>query len=82
VTLRILQLTSDWKWTGPAAPMLQLAAAQRAAGHDVALACAPAPPESEPSLRARAGDAGFAPVLELERARGVHPLRDRADTER
>jgi glycosyltransferase involved in cell wall biosynthesis len=74
-----LQLTSDWKWTGPAAPMVQLAAAQRDAGHDVALACAPAPPESEPSLRARAYEAGFAPVLLLERARGVRPLRDRAD---
>src|SRR5258706_4584007 len=62
--------------------MLELAAAQRAAGHEVALACAPAPPESEPSLRARASEAGFAPVLELERARGVHPLRDRADADR
>jgi glycosyltransferase involved in cell wall biosynthesis len=80
--MRILQLTSDWKWTGPAAPMLELAAAQRAAGHDVALACAPAPPESEPSLRARACEADFAPVLELERARGVHPLRDRRDAAR
>jgi glycosyltransferase involved in cell wall biosynthesis len=80
--VNILQLTSDWKWTGPAAPMIQLAAAQRAAGHEVALACAPAPPESEPSLRTRAREAGFAPVLELGRARGVHPLRDRADTQR
>ncbi len=80
--MKILQLTSDWKWTGPAAPMLQLAAAQRAAGHEVALACAPAPPESEPSLRGRAREAGFAPVLELERARGVHPLRDRGDAAR
>jgi glycosyltransferase involved in cell wall biosynthesis len=80
--VRILQLTSDWKWTGPAAPMVQLAAAQRDAGHDVALACAPAPPETEPSLRTRACEAGFAPVLELERSRGVHPLRDRADAAR
>jgi len=80
--LKILQLTSDWKWTGPAAPMLALAAAQRAAGHDVSLACAPAPPDSDPSLHARAREAGFAPVLELERARGVHPLRDRADAAR
>jgi glycosyltransferase involved in cell wall biosynthesis len=77
--LRILQLTSDWKWTGPAAPMVELAAAQRAAGHDVSLVCAPAPPASEPSLRTRATEAGFAPVLELSRARGVHPLRDRGD---
>ncbi|TMA34749.1 MAG: glycosyltransferase family 4 protein [Deltaproteobacteria bacterium] len=80
--MKILQLTSDWKWTGPAAPMLELATAQRAAGHDVVIACAPASPESEPSLIARAREAGFAPVLELERARGVHPLRDRADAAR
>ena len=62
--------------------MLQLAVAQRAAGHEVALACAPAPPESEPSLRVRACEAGFAPVLELERSRGVRPLRDRRDAAR
>jgi glycosyltransferase involved in cell wall biosynthesis len=62
--------------------MVQLAAAQRDAGHDVSLACAPAPPESEPSLRVRACESGFPPVLELARARGVHPWRDRADTER
>jgi len=62
--------------------MVELASAQRAAGHEVALACAPAPPESEPSLRTRACEAGFAPVLELERARGVHPIRDRADAGR
>jgi L-malate glycosyltransferase len=80
--MRILQLTSDWKWTGPAAPMLQLAGAQREAGHEVALACAPAPPESEPSLRTRACEAGFAPALELARSRGVHPWRDRADAAR
>ena len=30
--LRILQLTSDWKWTGPAEPMLELAA-----GHSILL---------------------------------------------
>ncbi len=80
--MKVLQLTSDWKWTGPAAPMVQLAAAQRAAGHDVSLVCAPAPPESEPSLRTRAREAGFTPALELSRARGVRPLRDRADTAR
>jgi len=80
--VKILQLSSDWKWTGPAAPMVQLAAAQRAAGHEVDLVCAPAPPESEPSLRTRATEAGFAPVLELSRSRGVHPWRDRTDAAR
>ncbi|MEM7409001.1 MAG: glycosyltransferase family 4 protein [Myxococcota bacterium] len=78
--MKILQLTSDWKWTGPAAPMVQLAAAQRDAGHEVALVCAPAPPESEPSLRTRAIEAGFPPAVELSRSRGVRLWRDRADT--
>lgn len=62
--------------------MLALAQAQRAAGHDVSLVCAPAPPHSEPSLRGQAVAAGFAPLFELCRARGVHPWRDREDAAR
>jgi glycosyltransferase involved in cell wall biosynthesis len=62
--------------------MLELAAGQRAAGHEVSLVCAPAPPGSGPSLRTRAIEAGFAPRFELERARGVHPWRDRRDAAR
>lgn len=80
--MRILQLSSDWKWTGPAAPMLGLARAQRDAGHDVAVACAPAPPGSGSSLATMAEEAGFPPVLQLDRARGVHPWSDRADAAR
>jgi hypothetical protein len=79
--MRILQLTSDWKWTGPAAPMV--AARRRAArgGSRGRARVRTAPPESEPRC-ARARARRFAPVLELERARGVHPLRDRADAAR
>jgi len=62
--------------------MLELARAQRDAGHDVAVACAPAPPGSEPSLAGRAAEAGFPPALRLDRARGVHPFSDRADAAR
>jgi hypothetical protein len=36
--VKVLQLSSDWKWTGPAAPMLQLLLAQREQGHEVELA--------------------------------------------
>ncbi len=77
--MRILQLSSDWKWTGPAAPMVQLAAAQREAGHEVALACAKAPPETRPALWEKAEEAGVVPTLELSRSRGVRPWRDRDD---
>ncbi len=77
--MKILHLTSDWKWTGPAEPMLRLALAQRDAGEQVFLAC---PAGSAEGLATRARDAGLAPRLELESARGVRLLRDRAEVAR
>lgn len=79
--MRILQLTGDWKWTGPAEPMLRLAEALRARGHDVALAC-PESPGGEPGLAERARAAGFPPALALSRGRGVRPLADARDARR
>jgi glycosyltransferase involved in cell wall biosynthesis len=76
--LKILHVTSDWKWTGPAEPMLRLALAQRTAGHSVALAC-PEPPQAGRCLAGEARAAGLAPVLALARARGLRPLADRRD---
>jgi glycosyltransferase involved in cell wall biosynthesis len=80
--LRVLQLSSDWKWTGPAEPMLQLALALRARGLEVSLACPPPPEGASRSLAAEAEAEGLAPVLDLERARGARGLRDRADAAR
>ncbi len=80
--MRILQISSDWKWTGPAEPMLRLALALREAGHEVALAC-PDPPE--PGLRSLSGEAraaGLAPRLVLRPGRGVRPLADRSEVAR
>jgi glycosyltransferase involved in cell wall biosynthesis len=82
--VKILQLSSDWKWTGPAAPMLHLLAAQRERGDEVELVCAEPPLDSAASL-SLAGVAralGMPPVLTLEPARGVHPLRDARDARR
>jgi glycosyltransferase involved in cell wall biosynthesis len=62
--------------------MVQLAAAQRDAGHEVALVCAKAPPETRPALWEKAEEASLPPALELSRSRGVRPLRDREDTGR
>jgi glycosyltransferase involved in cell wall biosynthesis len=80
--VRILQLTSDWKWTGPAAPMLQLMLALRARGHEVDLVCARAPDGVETSLAREAQRMGAAPVLELAHARGLRWRRDAPDVER
>lgn len=77
--MKILQLSSDWKWTGPAEPMLRLAEAQRAAGHEVALAYPAAPANVNRSLASEAAAAGFASVVPLERRRGASLLADRAD---
>ena len=79
--MRILQVTSDWKWTGPAEPMLRLALALRERGHDVALA-APDPPAGCDGLAPRARAAGLPPALGLEPGRGVRLLRDRRDARR
>lgn len=79
--MRILQTSSDWKWTGPAAPMLELALALRARGHAVELAC-PEAPEGEAGLAARARAAGLPPALALSRGRAARPLRDRDDVRR
>ncbi len=79
--MRILHVSSDWKWTGPAEPMLLLARAQRERGDEVALAC-PEAPDGESGLADRARAAGLVPALVLERARGAHPWRDGRDAAR
>jgi glycosyltransferase involved in cell wall biosynthesis len=77
--VRILHVTSDWKWTGPAAPMLELLLAQRARGCTVELACPEDPTGRPDSLPQKARAAGVEPVLELTRARGAIWWRDTAD---
>lgn len=79
--MRIVHVTSDWKWTGPAEPMLRLALAQQKAGHAVALVC-PEPPSALRSLAGEARAAGIAPAITLSRARGLRPLGDLGDIRR
>lgn len=79
---RVLLLTGDWKWTGPAGPMLELACGLRERGLDVAVAC-PEPPE--PGARGVASEArarGLEPALVLARGRGVRPFADAGDARR
>ena len=80
--MRVLQVTSDWKWTGPAAPMLELLLAQRSRGCTVELACPEPEPGVSSSVADRARAAGISPILTLARARGVSWWRDREDARR
>jgi glycosyltransferase involved in cell wall biosynthesis len=75
--VRILQLTSDWKWTGPAEPMLRLSEALRARGHVVSLACPEPPAGGDPTLLEQARKADLAPRFHPPRGRGIRPLADR-----
>jgi len=65
--LKILHLFSDWKWTGPAEPALNLCIELKKRGHDVTLACGkamddyPFPPDSE-SVEKYAYERGIVPV--------------------
>lgn len=68
--MKILQLTHDWKWTGPAEPMLQLALALRERGHTLELACPEPPADANRSLAEEARAAGLAPSLTLSRDGG------------
>jgi glycosyltransferase involved in cell wall biosynthesis len=79
--MKILHLTSDWKWTGPAEPMLHAVVGLRERGHAVDAAF-PLPPDERAGLVERARERGVEPLLRLERRRGWLPLRDRREVRR
>ena len=81
-TLRVLHLLGDWKWTGPAEPVLDLCAALRQRGLEVRFGCQPAPAGAPQSLPGRAEERGIPPVLDfhldryLDVRRNLRDLRD------
>ena len=56
--MKILQLFSDWKWTGPAEPVLNLCRELEQRGHEVTLAYRKAPSRVDDSLEKRILAAG------------------------
>jgi glycosyltransferase involved in cell wall biosynthesis len=80
--LRILQLVSDWKWTGPAEPMLVGMAALRARGDRVDLVCPKAPEDANRSLWREASIRGLDPSHEIEPGRSALTLGDSSRIER
>ncbi|HKJ23995.1 MAG TPA: glycosyltransferase family 4 protein [Myxococcota bacterium] len=77
--MKILHVTHDWKWTGPAEPMLRLCQALRERGHDAAIVCPEPPDRALRSLAGEARAAGFAPAATLSRERGPLGLGAAAD---
>ncbi|MHC5021706.1 MAG: glycosyltransferase family 4 protein [Planctomycetota bacterium] len=64
--LRILHLLSDWKWTGPAEPAVDLAAAMAGRGHDVWFACEQPPHEVEDWVGKRVEARGLRLISDLK----------------
>ena len=56
--MKILHLFSDWKWTGPAEPVLNLCKGLEKRGHDVTLAYRKPPYPIEESLEKRVLEGG------------------------
>jgi len=80
--MRILQLTSDWKWTGPAEPMLHAVTGLRARGHEVDVAFPATPPSHSGALAERAGERGISPVYQPAAGQGYLPIRDGGEVRR
>ncbi len=80
--MKILHISADWKWTGPAEPMVNAIASLRARGHHVDLACATTPAGSGGALVERAAERGIEPVHILSRGQGYLPLRDALEVRR
>lgn len=69
--MKILHLVSDWKWTGPAEPMLVLMAALRKRGHQVDLVCPEPPPGANRSLWQEASLRKMDPIHPIEGMRSA-----------
>lgn len=74
--MNVLQISSDWKWTGPAEPMLLLMRGLRARGHTVELVCPKPPPAADRSLWEEACARGLEPIGELARGRSAWQAGD------
>ncbi len=80
--MKILQLTSDWKWTGPAEPLVHAVVGLRARGHEVDAAFPEPPPGHAGALAERARERGVEPAYVPHRRQGFVPLRDRGEVRR
>jgi glycosyltransferase involved in cell wall biosynthesis len=80
--MRILQLTSDWKWTGPAEPMVHAVTGLRARGHEVDAAFPATPAGHAGGLPERARERGVTAAFEPAAGQGYWPLRDGGEVRR
>ena len=73
--MKILHLYSDWKWTGPAEPVLQACKALQDRGHDVLLACQTPAHKDRETVEIKAADLGLRTTTRFCLDRHVPPLK-------
>jgi len=76
---RVLHLFSEWKWTGPAEPVVNLCRELRRLGFVVDLACARAPGQYPQSLEHHARERRVEPVLDFTLNKKPNIIANRRD---
>ena len=76
--MRILHLYSDYRWTGPADPTVNLCLKLRERGHDCLFACRQGPKPTDPCVALFAAHRGLEPITRFALNRYMNP----ADTVR
>ena len=77
--MKLLHLYSNWRWTGPAEPALNLAAALQRHGHDVAFACGRAPRGQTNSIEPKVLERGVPLRTGLVLGKHMNPFHNYPD---
>ncbi len=77
--MKILHLYSDWKWTGPAEPVLQMCKALQDIGHDVTIAHCRAPRDERETVGKKVAEYGLTGNEDFALDRHVPPLKTLRD---
>ncbi|MBM4041863.1 MAG: glycosyltransferase family 4 protein, partial [Planctomycetes bacterium] len=80
--MKVLHLYSNWRWTGPAEPALNLAAALQRQGHEVAFACGRAPRRLANEIEAKARERGVPLRTGLALSKHMNPFHNYPDGRR
>ncbi|MFT5127983.1 MAG: glycosyltransferase involved in cell wall biosynthesis [Rhodothermales bacterium] len=78
--MRILHLYSDWKWTGPAEPALQMCKSLEDRGHDVLIAYCTAPIAEAETMAIKVKEYGVQGTEQFALDRHIPPLKTLRDT--
>jgi glycosyltransferase involved in cell wall biosynthesis len=77
--MKLLHLFSNYRWTGPAEPVLNLAGALREAGWDLTFACAQGPSPDRNGVLRHARERRIPANTDLHLSKHRHPIRNLCD---